>query len=89
MNPIYGILNNLVNLATDEPTKEVLREAAQKIKNNIINHLPRVDHEEMALIKDYKMINAIKIYRERVGCSLMEARFMIYAEYAIIYGPET
>lgn len=33
--------------------------------------------EEIALVKDGQPITAIKVYRERIGCSLLEAKVAI------------
>ena len=75
-NEIRRILESLCHLCTDHNVEKIIMNARKEISEYITQGLPELNDEELSLARDH-IIQAIKAYRSRTGCSLSDAKSII------------
>jgi len=80
---VRRMLSDMSSLVSDMSIKHILSNAQHAIMGEVDKNSPPLSEEEKNLIKDKKIIPAIKSYRERTGMDLMSSKAVVdhYRDY--------
>ena len=71
-----AILQSLKNDAEDDKMGEILQEAIDKINQIDVSEMPELNQFEKRMVRDGKLVRAVKAYGDRNNCGLRKAKII-------------